>query len=366
MIKSFGFDDSLILITLIFFCLQSGYLARVCHNELYRDLTQLGALNETLEDIIIEIAFYCCTMIFLKLSLAVFFLRVCLERWQRWIIIISATIYTLYTVGYLFVAIFQCGNPGNFLLARLDQKCLSWSTIAPLNYIHGSLNAVTDWGFAVLPIFVLQRSNMPPRAKWSVCGILALGALGSVASVVRLAYIQVLHEGSTTFFHDSVSIAICSIIEPGLGITAASLATLRPLFHDCLALHRKNRPATGSSEGKRDIADSDAIFSDATKLVAQKRKSGGMFATYGFTETLNGKTATSDMTTTCPDDLDLGDLSGFATDLPFDGRADPPSRNNSSKSELLEDLHAARAAYEQRKWTGDGDFVQPNLLLPDI
>lgn len=179
-------------------------------------------------------AFYISSSIFLKLSLAAFFLRIVIEPWQRRTIYISTALYTLYTSGYLFVVIFQCGNPSLFLVHRIEGKCISWSIIGPLNYAHGSLNAATDWMFATIPFFMLWKTQIPRQAKISVYCISALGVFGSIASLIRLAYIQGLDSSSFRFFETAVSIADLSIIEPGLGITAASLATLRPLLRSIL------------------------------------------------------------------------------------------------------------------------------------
>lgn len=347
-------------------------------DELDLDITELKTLNEILQvspvatfyhccsvsliwvqKIYLELAWYICAMVFLKLSLAVFFLRVCIERWQRWIIYGSASIYTLYAFAYLFVAVFECGNPANILVFEIEGRCIPWSVLGPINYIHGSLNAVTDWIFAILPIFVLYKSNLPSQAKYSACGILALGALGSICSLVRLGYIHVLDEKLGVFFRDAASIAIASVIETGLGITAASLATLRPLFQSCMESHR-----TGKRNPKMGIQK--RIHEDPEQGSAEDH---GELAPYGFADDTKIDSSESNIwmgSTSTADEMQLADVSGFASHLPFDGRPAHPNREASHHTKHLDDLHAARAAYEERKWTGEGEFVAPNLLLPDI
>lgn len=59
---------------------------------------------------------------------------------------------------------------------------------------------------------------------------------GSVASIIRLRYISDLV--SQDFLFDATDVAIWSTVEPGMGITAASLATLRPLFRSFLTSTR--------------------------------------------------------------------------------------------------------------------------------
>lgn len=93
----------------------------------------------------------------------------------------------------------------------------------------GVVNAATDWALAILPIFVLRKADLTLRTRLAVCFALMLGSLGSVVSVVRLPYIKGLAMGPD-FFRGAVDITIFSVIEPGFGITAACLVTLRPLF----------------------------------------------------------------------------------------------------------------------------------------
>lgn len=196
---------------------------------------------------------YIITTVVLKLSLAVFFLRVVTERWQRYVIYTSVTLYTTAGMAWFFIVLFQCGNPVHTVENAALGKCLSFEHITgPLNYAHGALNAITDWSFAIVPIFVVRSSQMSPKARASVIGILALGAAGSLASLVRLGYVNVLGVGSDQIFIKAPEYAIVSIIELGLGITAASLATLRPL---CRGIIDKASSAIISARSRRKIKD---------------------------------------------------------------------------------------------------------------
>jgi len=99
-------------------------------------------------------------------------------------------------------------------------------------YAAGGMNALTDWLFSLLPVTVIWSAAIPKSTKISAGCLLGLGSLASIASLIRLAYIPGI-EARPTFLEHSVSIACWSIVEPGLGIVAASLATLRPLFRHC-------------------------------------------------------------------------------------------------------------------------------------
>lgn len=63
--------------------------------------------------------------------------------------------------------------------------------------------------------------------------VLGLGAIASLATIVRVPYVVTLTQ-TNDFLFATVDVAIWSTVEPGVGITVVSLATLRPLFRSCL------------------------------------------------------------------------------------------------------------------------------------
>jgi len=190
---------------------------------------------------------YILTTVALKISLAIFFLRIVIRQWQRRVIWITTAIYTIYATAFAFVAVFQCGIPTNFLIKEAVGICIKDDVLQPLNYIHASLNAVSDWTFAFLPVFLLWNSQMPRSAKISAGLLLSLGAVGSIISLVRIAYIPGLKTGPA-FFTNAINIGVFSLIEPAIGLNAACLATLRPLFKNMVGKVRSNATNTTNSE----------------------------------------------------------------------------------------------------------------------
>jgi hypothetical protein len=71
------------------------------------------------------------------------------------------------------------------------------------------------------------------KTKLLVAGILAFAAIGSTGTVVRMFYIHTLMHGPD-FLYATTDVAIWSTVEPGIGITAGCIATLRPLVRHCL------------------------------------------------------------------------------------------------------------------------------------
>jgi hypothetical protein len=288
-----------------------------------------------------------------------------LEKWQRRVIIVSTVIFSVYTFSFFFVAVFQCGDPANYLLHKVQGKCVAWSTLGPMNYLHGVMNALTDWIFVSLPILVIRKANMSVRDKWSVVFVLVIGVLGSVASVVRLFYISALHSGdqdATTFFSNASSIAIVSTIEPGLGITAACLATLRPLFRTLLD---RTRSQLSSASDKNKLSTAERGVQSRSGLTSPPQSpQRGEFAQYGFAS--EGKSRAKS-----EPQVEMHDLSTRTSRAGSDEVVvqfdTVQSERRDSQSDLLAELHQARQAYSARIWSGnDEKRTQPNLLLPDV
>ena len=103
---------------------------------------------------------------------------------------------------------------------------------------------------AILPIFSLWNLNIPRATKFWAYFLLVLGAAGSIISLVRFGYVSGLLPGKD-FFRQSAKFALYSTVEPGLGIAAVSLATLRPLFKKCLEGARSVSGTQRSGKGGR-------------------------------------------------------------------------------------------------------------------
>lgn len=70
---------------------------------------------------------------------------------------------------------------------------------------------------------------MKLKTKILVAGILAFAAIGSVGTIVRIFYLHTLMDGPD-FLWATTDVALWSTIEPGIIITAGSLACVRPLL----------------------------------------------------------------------------------------------------------------------------------------
>ncbi|MCJ1366845.1 hypothetical protein MMC16_005975 [Acarospora aff. strigata] len=108
-------------------------------------------------------------------------------------------------------------------------SCISPHGIAAATYAHSAVSAAADWTFGILPVFLIWDVKMNPQTKISIAIILGLGAIGSTATLVRIKFIDGLTKPED-FLYNTLDVAIWSTVEPGVGIIAASIPTLRPLF----------------------------------------------------------------------------------------------------------------------------------------
>ncbi|KAL9089752.1 MAG: hypothetical protein Q9165_005546 [Trypethelium subeluteriae] len=288
----------------------------------------MHTLGDLLKYVLLIESFYILSMVFFKISLGTFLLRLVIRKWHTIFIYVFMTLSTVYGIVYFFFALFQCGNPTKILENKLAGRCQPASVQLGMGYTHVTVQALVDWAFATLPVVIMWNANMNRRTKFSVAFVLMLGAVGSTATLVRFKYEGGLVDDND-FFFAAANVAITCTIEAGLGITAASLATLRPLFKCCFdrvrttysSAERRARYGGGrppmSKSGRRQPAGSTGE-GNSTRSYDNRSVLGDIATGTQTTVTANKRLspASSD------DDIDLEDMSptdqslGHATSSP--------------------------------------------------
>lgn len=129
-------------------------------------------------------------MIFSKISIGIFLLRIIVERIQVWFIYMALTINVLTGLVFFFVTTLQCQPVSYFWHKSQPGKCILIDIIIGLTYLYSSLNIICDFTFALLPIFIVRKLNMKRRMKIAIIPLLSMGCIASCAVVVRLAYVE--------------------------------------------------------------------------------------------------------------------------------------------------------------------------------
>ncbi|KAK8104877.1 cation-transporting ATPase 4, partial [Apiospora kogelbergensis] len=157
------------------------------------------------------------------------------QRWQRITIIFLMVLVGLVQIFYLFIAIFQC-TPVPFYWYRYTAGTPSRAIVSTRPWPRFPPTSPSSWGSSATgslhfsPSLLCARLRWKGRPRYPLSGFWPLApCTASLANVVRIPYAKQLLS-SPDYLHNFTDLAIWSIIECALGLTATSLATLRPLF----------------------------------------------------------------------------------------------------------------------------------------
>ncbi|KAI5375980.1 hypothetical protein J4E82_005224 [Alternaria postmessia] len=123
--------------------------------------------------------------------------------------------------------------------------CLSVSTFSQIALFNSIVNIATDFLLALLPIPVIFSLQVRIRIKIMLALVLSLGTFASVAGIMKAHVSKTILNDPERFVHDTFS--MWNFIELDVGILAASLPTLRPLFNRFLEAARsvvQSQPTT--------------------------------------------------------------------------------------------------------------------------
>lgn len=118
-------------------------------------------------------------MLVLKISLAIFFLRIIVKPWQKAFVCVSVGLSSIFNLFYFFFTVFQCGVPSSpylFFIRQLTGQCITRAEVLGVGYAYGGITIYTDAMFAILPAFILRGTNMNVRERLTVGFILILAA----------------------------------------------------------------------------------------------------------------------------------------------------------------------------------------------
>ncbi|RDI83214.1 hypothetical protein Vi05172_g6947 [Venturia inaequalis] len=246
MVKSLGWDDYMMMNFIVYSAALIIIVANGGGTHIKVTDTKRTAVTYTL----VAEVFYLMTIMFLKISLGLFFLRVVSKKWQRKVVYATMFLSTIINIYHTVFVVFSCGSPQHYLERMIQMKCVRKSVELGLAYEQAAVTTITDFVFALLPLPLLWNVSMDRRSKTLVGCILGLGTLGSIFSIVRFKYIDGLgsHED---FFWNAANVSIWSTMEMGTGIIAGCLATMRPLFKK---LVYKASPLSTSHRGATDTS----------------------------------------------------------------------------------------------------------------
>ncbi|OCL05656.1 hypothetical protein AOQ84DRAFT_298511 [Glonium stellatum] len=232
LLRSFGMDDWTMVVTLLLFTV---YIACQIGGVTYGTGRHIWDLEPQNAEKALRFWYFCelfyiLSSCMLKIALGVFLLRVALKKSHIWIIRLLMLGTFVFGTSYFFLVLLQCSPISQFWTdSPGSPKCIDPKIITGTTYAASAVTAFADWSFGILPIFIVWDLKMARKAKFMVAGILAFAAIGSTATIIRIPFVRGLAETSD-FLWTTTDIAIWSTVEPGIGITAGCIATLRPLL----------------------------------------------------------------------------------------------------------------------------------------
>ncbi|KAJ4373178.1 hypothetical protein N0V83_003470 [Neocucurbitaria cava] len=282
--KSPGWDDAAMVATLLLFTCYCSFILVITFRSQQRKLFNIEDIHVTLIYVQLSEIFYILTTTLLKVSLGLFFLRILTKRWQTLIFHVVLGISATYGLFYVFVTIFQCGDPAKLADSLLGSKaCLPSAFLLTTGYMYGVINVIADWTFVLIPISVLIDSDLDRRAKISVSVVMGFGAIGSVSSILRMVYLKGILFGGGGLTATSIKATIFATAEPGTGIIAASIAILRPLIRKVSSDIHTRVSEYGSRKGSYRTTGSllkisNPIQLDTIALTSESGKKASMYS----------------------------------------------------------------------------------------
>ncbi|KAJ4990325.1 integral membrane family protein [Stagonosporopsis vannaccii] len=192
---------------------------------------------------------------FIKLSIGFFLLRLAdRTKWRPFLIGVLVFI-GCFTIGSTFAIIFQCtpvaaGWDYNLRPPTGDGKCYDATIFKNVGVFNSSVNIATDLLFALIPIPMVWKLQVNLRTRIGLAIVLSLGLFASAVAIYKTP-MQANFFKETDWSGHGAWYYIWQQVEMNVGIIAANLPTLKPLFANFFGHMRtftKGR-STGSRSG---------------------------------------------------------------------------------------------------------------------
>ncbi|KAK0378889.1 integral membrane protein [Colletotrichum limetticola] len=300
-VKSLAVDDWLIFGAMLGYTAYGGIaLHGITNGATGKHITEL-----TVDQAAVSLrAWYICEVLYSPITLAIrtsiclLLLRLALNKVHRWIIYANLVVVWMISIAFFCIMTFQCMPPSYFWRQLYGDpgSCINFNIVPDATIAHSIISAISDWCMGLLPIALLWNVNLNRRTKALVAVLLSMGMVAGVALIVRIPYVRRLAI-SADFLYETIDVAIWSVLEPALGIIAASVTSLRPLFQNW---------GFGWSNKSKQSRPSGAGWVNTSGHPGTKETSGAVAR--------GGKSETSNSTVRTFNDIDRA-LSGTGSDI---------------------------------------------------
>jgi hypothetical protein len=116
-------------------------------------------------------------MITSKVSIGLFLLRVAVKRIHKWIIYCAMAISVFTGAVFFFVTVFQCTPISYFWNKQEAGYCVPIDVIIGLTFLYSACAIISDFTFAILPIFLVWGLNMPAKTRIMLIPVLGMACV---------------------------------------------------------------------------------------------------------------------------------------------------------------------------------------------
>ncbi|OJD27078.1 hypothetical protein ACJ73_01539 [Blastomyces percursus] len=166
---------------------------------------------------------YKFTLNFSKMSILLLYRRIFVTRKFQITVNIVFVFVTLYFIASVMANLLECRPIEKNFDMTIPGKCINVTAHWFANAISTSSSDIIT---LLLPMPVIHRLRLPPRQKYALMGIFALGIFVCIISVIRMTTIiggSKAHDRST----DTVSALLWALVEANTSIICACLPMLR-------------------------------------------------------------------------------------------------------------------------------------------
>ncbi|GLA81765.1 hypothetical protein AtubIFM56815_005426 [Aspergillus tubingensis] len=249
MLKAFGWDDTLMVLAMVLDIVITACAIAGAKDGVGRHLSDFHSFDEFHHAMLwwwLGQCIYIWASGIAKVSIALALLRLSVHTYQRitlWVVMGASICVSLV---FWFFMLFQCHPVSKFWERTGPGNCMSTDTLIRVAYVYSGICAVCDFALGLLPIDLVRQLQTTLKTKIALGATLSLGCVASTAVILRIPCLHFYKD--IDFLYSTFSIDIWSFIEVGLGITAGSLVTLRPLFRAVLGdpPDRKGKKSRGS------------------------------------------------------------------------------------------------------------------------
>ncbi|WQF78751.1 hypothetical protein CDEST_03765 [Colletotrichum destructivum] len=161
-----------------------------------------------------------------KLSILLQYRRIFSSDWMQRLTTWGLVFMSAWTVMLCFLLPLMCVPVAAFWDESVEGRCIDLLTSW---YVMAGVNLVADFVMFSMPIPVINSLQLPRRQKRMLFFVFGLGFLTCIISVYRLQTLRVAAHTEDPYW-DNVDAATWSFLEVTIGILAACLPTLRPIF----------------------------------------------------------------------------------------------------------------------------------------